>query len=220
MQVRTWGRNCIQGRTLLANILRDIQCITLRHRNFYYYRILLQLYTFISNAVKHILILFRACFSTVIPNYIDTLGQDDLGRRSQRTKAGELVLRQVISTAECGQHCKRSASCSLRYGDLSAVGAAASHLSVRDVGDHIDQTNVEWCVRVDLDEECRWVICKLQWSSSRRWWLQVWWWHWRFQGKLWQDCKRKLLRARDDEHLGEVVGVHSSQGSVEGCGER
>ena len=147
---------------------------------------------------------FPSCYTT------GNLGQDNLGGRSQRAKAGELILRQVVSTAECGQHSKCSASCSLRYRNLSAVGAAASDFSVCDIGNHVDEANIKWGSRVDLNEECGWVVCELQWRASRRWWLQVCWWRWRYQGKLWQNGKRKLLRARDNEHLSEVVGVHSS----------
>ena len=94
--------------------------------------------------------------------HYEHLRQNNLSRRSQGTKAGELVLRQIVSTTEGGQDSEGGASCSLRHGDLSAVGAAASNFSIGDIRNHINKANVEWCVRVDLDEECRWVICKLQ----------------------------------------------------------
>ena len=59
-----------------------------------YYGLILQLCTFISKAVKHGLTSYTivTCNVHFPPFYYGRLGQNNLGRPSQSTKPGELVL--------------------------------------------------------------------------------------------------------------------------------
>lgn len=72
-------------------------------------------------------------------------------RSRQSTILGELVL--IQAPAERRQHRKRSPGGSLWHRSRDASTAAACRLDKRDVGDQVDQADVQWRIRIDLDIE-------------------------------------------------------------------
>lgn len=147
------------------------------------------------------------------------LRQNHLSRPSESTKGRKLILGQSRSRTECSQYGERSTSRSLWNGDLGAVGATARDLGVGDVGDHVDQANVEWCVGIDRHEECARVVGELELGAGWGRGLEVWWRSGCHKRELWQDGDRELLRALDDESLSEIVGEDGSQCCVKRGGE-
>lgn len=104
------------------------------------------------------------CFSLLILHYRITiapasdLGKDNLRRPRQSSEVIELVQIEIRIAPEGCQYGKGSASHTLWYGDLSAVGTTARDFRICDIGDLVKKTDVEWLVGIDSDEECARVI--------------------------------------------------------------
>ena len=133
------------------------------------------------------------------------LGEKDLNRPCQRTKASQVILCQP--TGESGQDPKCS-TCNARWNRYATTTRRyASNLledRCRDI--LVDDRNIKWPAR--LNKERAWIPSEVEHGTCRGWWLEAHWRHWRGEVELWQDDKRKLFRARDDEHLRKIVGPY------------
>ena len=99
----------------------------------------------------------------------------NLRRSRQSTEFRQLVLIQA-SVERC-QHRKSSPGGPWRHWRRHASTAAARRLDERDVGDQIDQTDVQRRIGIHLDEEAGRVEGELQRRAGRGRGLEVGWRH-------------------------------------------
>ena len=156
----------------------------------------------------------------LFPSKQTFLRQQNLRRPSQRAKSSQLILAQPVRRRERSKNRKRSARCTLRHRNSSATYSTARDGGVGDISHHIDEAYVKRCIRRQLDEESIRVIGESEQRAGERWGLEVGFRSRRFEREFREDRKRKLLGARDDEHLREVIRKDGAKSRIERIRER